>query len=311
MSHKILLTSTSFQDTPGAHQKLLQEQNFEIKSLRGPLKENELIGLIDKFDGIICGDDEITKAVISKGRLGKLKVISKYGIGMDKIDLAAAKKNGITVCNCPGINRVTVAEHVFALLLTYIKNIIYENELIQGQNWVRFTGRELYNKTLGVLGTGNIGKEVITRALAFGMKVVAFDKYPDNKFASRYNVKYHSSPLELIKSSDFISLNLTLDSQTKKIIDNHSLSYMKKGVIIVNTARAGLVSNSAILNGIDKGIIGGYLTDVLEEEPLNSKHPFLGKKEIIITPHIGSRTYENVIKQGKMAVENLIKHILK
>ncbi|MFL2601067.1 MAG: phosphoglycerate dehydrogenase [Flavobacteriaceae bacterium] len=310
MGYKILLTSTSFQDTPGAHHQLLKKQNFEIKMLRGPLKENDLIEVIDKFDGIICGDDEITKTVISKGASGKLKVISKYGIGMDKIDLVAAKEYGISVCNCPGVNKVTVAEHVFALLLAYIKNIIYENEITQNQKWIRLTGKELYDKTIGILGTGNIGKEVITRALAFGMKVIAFDKYPDKKFASRYNVKYYSSPIELIKKSDFISLNLTLDSQTRKIINNQSLSYMKKGIIIVNTARAGLVDNQAILDGIEKGIIAGYLTDVLEEEPLTSQHRFLGKKEIIITPHIGSRTHENVVKQGKMAVENLIKSIL-
>ncbi len=309
MSYEILLTSTSFQDTPGSHQELLSKQNFNVKTLRGPLKENVILEIIDKFDGIICGDDEITRAVITKGASGKLRIISKYGIGLDKVDLVAAKEFNINVFNCPGVNKATVAEHVFALLLSYMKNIISEHEVVQNQQWVRYVGKDLKNKTLGVFGTGNIGKEVVTRALAFGMKVIAFDKFQDNEFAELYNIEYLDSSKELIKQSDIISLNLSLDSNTKNIIGYESLNYMKKEVIIINTARAGLVENEAILEGINKGIIGGYLTDVLEEEPIPLNHPFLGNKKIIITPHIGSRTYENVVNQGTMAVKNLMMHI--
>ena len=113
----------------------------------------------------------------------------------------------------------------------------------------------------------------------------------------------------MIENSDIISLNLSLNASSSNIIGKHVLSIVKKGVIIVNTARAGLVDSQVILEGIDKGIIGGYLTDVLEEEPIVPNHPFLGNNKIIITPHIGSRTYENVVNQGTMAVENLLKHI--
>jgi D-3-phosphoglycerate dehydrogenase len=309
MSYDILLTSTSFQDTPGAHQDLLVKQGFNVKSLRGPLKEDIMLDIIDQFDGIICGDDEITKAVITKGASSKLRIISKYGIGLDKVDLAAAKEFNIPVTNCPGVNQVTVAEHVFALLLSYIKNIIPEHAIVQNQQWVRHIGHELNEKTLGVLGTGNVGKEVIKRALAFGMKVIAFDKFPDNTFAEKYDIRYFDTAKEVIMLSDIVTLNLSLNEDSYQIIGKNMLNEMKKGVVIVNTARAGLVDNNVILEGIDKGIIGGYLTDVLEEEPIVQDHPFLGNSKIIITPHIGSRTYENVVNQGTMAVENLLKYI--
>ncbi len=309
MSYNILLTSTSFQDTPGAHQELLAKQGFNVQILRGPLKEDVLLDIIDQYDGIICGDDEITRAVIAKGVSGKLRIISKYGIGLDKVDLTAANEFNIPVTNCPGINQVTVAEHVFALLLTYIKNIIPEHETIQKQQWIRYIGNELSGKTLGVLGTGNVGKEVIKRALAFRMKVIAFDKFRDEAFASKYEITYIDDANDVIKNSDIISLNLPLNSASSNIIGKQVLSILKKGVIIVNTARAGLVDSQVILEGIDKGVIGGYLTDVLDEEPIVPNHPFIGNNKIIITPHIGSRTYENVVNQGTMAVENLIKHI--
>jgi D-3-phosphoglycerate dehydrogenase len=311
MSYDILLTSTSFQDTPGAHQDLLVKQGFNVKSLRGPLKEDIMLDIIDQFDGIICGDDEITKAVIAKGASSKLRIISKYGIGLDKVDLAAAKELNIPVTNCPGVNQATVAEHVFALLLSYIKNIILEHAIVQNQQWVRHIGHELNGKTLGVLGTGNVGKEVIKRAVAFGMKVVAFDKFKSEDFAKQYNVFYCDAIDELLAQSDIISLNLSLSPETEHLIGNNALTIMKDGVIVVNTARAGLVDQDAILKGIDSGKIKGYLTDVLEEEPMVKDHPFLKNDNIIITPHIGSRTYENVVNQGTMAVENLLKYISK
>jgi len=309
MSLEILLTSTSFQDTPGAHQQLLEKQGFTITRLRGPLKETVLLDIIDKFDGIICGDDEITREVIAKGSNGKLRIISKYGIGLDKINVEAARDFNIPVTNCPGVNQITVAEHVFALLLSYIKNIIPENQIVQNQQWVRLIGYELNGKTIGVLGTGSVGKEVIKRSIAFGMKVIAFDKFSDEDFAKQYGIKYVKNAEELFKQADIISLNMSLNSESANIIGAKSLSILKDGVIIVNTARAGLVNQQTILEGISSRKIKAYLTDVLEEEPIVKDHPFLGNPHIIITPHIGSRTYENVVNQGTMAVENLLKFI--
>lgn len=309
MKLKVLLTSSSFIDTPGSHQDLLNSKNFDLIKIRGPLKEHEILGLINEVDAIICGDDELTRNVLLKGKNSKLKAISKYGIGLDKIDLSAAKEFNIPIANCIGVNHSTVAEHVFALLLSFIKNIIEEDAYIRNSKWQRLTGSELYGKKIGIIGTGNVGKEVIKRALAFGMNVNAFDKNPDLDFSKKHNFNYVDELESLLSVSDILSLNIPFNPAEKKIISDETLSILKQGVLIVNTARAGLVDQQAIIKGIEKEIIGGYLTDVLDEEPMKINHPLIKYKNVLITPHIGSRTYENVVKQGTMAVENLIKLI--
>ena len=306
---KVLLTSTSFQDTPGEHQLQLKSTGYEITALRGPLVENELLPIIDQYDGIICGDDEITQSVIEKGANHKLKIISKYGSGLDKINLDAAKKWGIPVTSCPAVNQTTVAEHVFALLLTHVKNIIQENKFIQEGKWKRLIGNDLADKTLGVMGTGNVGKEVIKRALAFGMKIIAYDQYPDTVFSTQYDIHYADNAKDVYQQSDIITLHMNLDQNSRHMLNKEAFINMKDGVVLINTARAGLVVEEEILNAVNAGKLGGYLTDVLEVEPMPQDHPYLNHNKILITPHIGSRTYENVVKQGKMAVNNLIENL--
>lgn len=306
---RILLTSTSFQDTPGSHQTLLASQGFDVVNLRGPLKESVMLEAIEGIDGLICGDDEITRAVIEKGVKSKLRIISKYGIGLDKIDTQAAAELGIPVTNCPGVNNVTVAEHVFALLLSYTKNIIDEHNYVQAQQWKRLIGTELYGKTIGIVGLGNIGKEVAKRALAFGLNVIAYDKYIDPEFIKYYPIRTTNNITDLIGVSDIISLNISLDEETASLMSPENIKKCKTGVIMINTARAGLISNELVIVSIESGNFGAYLTDVLEEEPMVKNHPFLAYDNIVITPHIGSRTYESVARQGTMAVENLLKFI--
>jgi D-3-phosphoglycerate dehydrogenase len=306
---KILLTSTSFQDTPGIHHDLLDSYNFEVVKMRGPLKEEMILSVIADFDGVICGDDEITRRVIEKGAKSKLKILSKYGIGLDKIDLVAAKEFNIPVTNTPGVNNTTVAEHVFALMLSYSKNIIKENELIQSQSWTKLIGIELFQKTLGIIGLGHVGKEVAKRGAAFGMKIIAFDKFVDADFVDKYDVEISTSIEDLVAKVDFLSLNASLNKETRELININNIQKCKKDIVIINTARAGLVNNEAILFGLDNNFIKAYLTDVLEEEPMILNHPFLSYENIIITPHIGSRTYENVVRQGTWAIKNLVKHL--
>jgi D-3-phosphoglycerate dehydrogenase / 2-oxoglutarate reductase len=304
---KILLTSTSFQDTPGIHQDKLYRYGLTIDKLRGPVKEEMLLPIIGKYDGIICGDDEISRNVILTGLEGKLKIISKYGVGLDKIDTTAAKELGMPVTSCPGVNHITVAEHVMALLLTYCKNIHIEHNITQQGKWKRLVGNEIYGKTLGILGLGKIGKEVALRAEAFGLQVKVYDPYADYKFIQTNNIELSESLSSLISGTDILSLNLPLNSSTIGIINKDILSKAKDDLVIINTARAMIIEQGALINALKNKKIKAYLTDVLEEEPMLNDHPLLQYDNVIITPHIGSRTFESVQRQGMMAVNNLFK----
>ena len=167
---KVLLTTTSFQDTPGPHHDKLKEAGFELVCERGPLTEDRMLDLVGDIDAFICGDDEITRAVVDRA-LPKLKVISKYGIGLDKIDVDYVTEQKIPLTFCPGVNHTTVAEHTFALLLALSRQLITEANHCAAGEWVRLTGNEIMGKTISIIGMGRIGKEVAIRANAFGMNL--------------------------------------------------------------------------------------------------------------------------------------------
>ena len=181
---KILLTTTSYQDCPGDHHALLESTGAEIVCERGPLSEAQMLELAGDFEAFLCGDDEITQAVIDQS-LPKLKVIAKYGIGVDKIDVAYATKKNIPVSFCPGVNHTTVSEHVFMLLLSLNKNLMEQANITASGGWKRMTGHEIMGKTIGIIGLGRIGREVAIRANAFGMDCIGYDLYWPEDFAER------------------------------------------------------------------------------------------------------------------------------
>ena len=308
---KILLTTTSFQDTPGKHHELLNSQNWDIDYLRGPVEESVLLPIIHKYDGVICGDDEYTREVIKAGKEGKLKVLSKYGVGLDRIDLEAAKEFGVAVTNVPGINQVSVSEHVLALLFTFSKNIHLQYNSVQTGSWKRGIGSEIQGKTLGIIGLGAVGKELAKKASSLGMKVMAYDIFKDQEFLDKYSVINFTTDIDDIYSKcDVISLHLPHTKQTDKIINDIVITTkLKKQPIIINTARGKLIDPSAIISGIKNKLIKGYLSDVLETEPILENEILLGIENIIITPHVGSRTFENVQNQGIKSIENLSKNL--
>ena len=305
---KILLTTTSFQDTPGKHHDLLNSQNWDIDYLRGPVEESVLLPIIHKYDGVICGDDEYTREVIKAGKEGKLKVLSKYGVGLDRIDLDAAKEFGVGVTNVPGINQVSVSEHVLALLFTFSKNIHLQYNSVQTGSWKRGIGSEIQGKTLGVIGLGAVGKELAKKASALGMNVISYDIFKDQEFLDKYSeISFTTDIDDIYSKCDVISLHLPHTKQTDKLINDIVINTkLKKQPIIINTARGKLVDSDSIISGIKNKLIKGYLCDVLETEPILENEIFLGIENIIITPHIGSRTFQNVEKQGIRSVENLI-----
>lgn len=305
MTQRILVTTTSFQDTPGSHHDLLKETGWEIITARGPLNEADTLALVGDIDGMICGDDNITRKVLDKA-LPRLRVLSKYGIGVDKIDVAAATELGVPVCFTPGVNHTTVSEHCFALMLAFFKNLVPEVDHTRAGRWKRLIGTEVMGKTIGIVGLGRIGKEVAIRAKAFGMEIQAFDIYWDEAFASEYGVKRCESFAELFETSDVISLHTNLTEETRNMINLKSLSTMRDGVIIINCARGELVDTDAMVHALKIGKVGGYGTDVLDEEPPRPDHPLLHAENCLVTPHIGSRTYESVVRQATKSVQNLI-----
>ena len=305
---KILLTTTSFQDTPGKHHDLLNGQNWDIDYLRGPVDESVLLPIIHKYDGVICGDDEYTRDVIKAGKKGKLKVLSKYGVGLDRIDLEAAKEFNVTVTNVPGINQVSVSEHVLALLFTFSKNIHLQYNSVQEGSWKRGIGSEVQGKSLGIIGLGAVGKELGKKASALGMKVLAYDIFKDQDFLDKYSeINFTTDIDDIYSECDIISLHLPHTKQTDKLINSNVITTkLKKQPIIINTARGKLIDPTAIILGIKNKLIKGYLCDVLETEPILENEILLGIENIIITPHVGSRTFENVQNQGVKSIENLI-----
>lgn len=306
---RVLVTTTSFQDSPGEHHSLLNAQNWDIDYLRGPLKELELLNIIQEYDGILCGDDEYTRRIIKKGAEGRLRALAKYGVGLDKIDLKAAEEYGIKVSNCPAINQVSVSEHVLSLILTFEKNIHTQYLSVQKGSWKRSVGREIRGKTIGIIGLGAIGKELAVLMSNIGMNVIGYDVFADDEFLKE-NPQIKSENLDsLLKQSDYITLHVPLNDSTKHLINKSILGKIKSDAVIINTARGELVNTEDVIKALERKELRGYLCDVLENEPIEPSEILLGKSNIIITPHVGSRTLENISKQGVTAVQNLIKSL--
>jgi len=301
---RVLLTTTSFQDTPGIHHDMLARAGFELVRERGPLSEARMMELAGQFDAYLCGDDALTRAVIAKSR-PRLKVISKYGIGLDKIDVKAATDLKVPVLFTPGVNHTTVAEHTFCLMLAAVRNLVVEANHTAAGRWTRITGHEVCGKTLAIVGFGRIGKEVAIRANAFGLKVIGYGHYWDEDFARWHNVERVENFDDVLRRADIISLHTKLTAATKGLINAKNFPLIRQGAVIVNTGRGELVDRTALVEALKSKHLLAYAADVLDQEPPPADHPLLGLPNVIITPHIGSRTHESVQRQASCAVENL------
>jgi len=305
---RILLTTTSYQDTPGKHHALLEDSGFEVVRARGPLDEAQMLEIIENqgpFDGTLNGDDHFTARVID-AMAPQLKVLAKYGIGLDSIDVAHATEKKIPVLFTPGVNHTTVAEHAIGLMIGLSKHFWIHLRAVKSGEWKRKTGVELADKTLGVIGMGRIGKEVITRGVAFGMKPIAYDAYWDGAFAWKHKVEKAASAEEVLTKADVVSLHMPLTPETDGFINAERIATMKDGAMIINTARGGLVDEVALAEACKSGKLYGYGGDVLVHEPMQTPHPFQDIDNILLTPHVGSRTLESVERQAVRATLNVV-----
>ena len=311
---RICLTTTSYQDTPGEHHQLLDNAGFEVIRARGPLPEDQMLKLVEDnqgFDGLLNGDDAITAKVIDAALDAPtpLKVIAKYGIGLDSIDVKHATERKIPVLFTPGVNHTTVAEHAIGLMIAASKHFWPHLRAVKEGQWKRQTGSELANKTLGVLGMGRIGKELIKRAVSFGMKPIAYDLYFDEQFASEFDVERCASPDDVVQKADVVSLHMPLTDETRHFINAERIGRMKDEAIVINTARGPLISEQDVAEACKAGKLKAYAADVLEHEPIQAPHPFQEIDNILITPHVGSRTYESVERQAVRATRNLVNYL--
>lgn len=305
---RILLTTTSYQDTLGEHHRKLEASGLEVVRARGPLSEDQMLDLIrdqGPFDATLNGDDAFTPKVID-ALLPRCRCLGKYGIGLDSIDVDYATEKALPVLFTPGVNHTTVAEHAIGLMIAVAKHFYAHASAVKQGQWKRQTGVELMGKTLGVVGLGRIGREVVKRGQAMGMRAVGHDIRWDEEFAKTFAVERAKTLDDLLGRSNVVTLHTALSKETRAMINARTLSLMPEGAILVNTARGGLVDEPAVADACRSGKLYGYGTDVLETEPLQPPHPFLELDNVIITPHVGSRTRESVERQAVRATRNVV-----
>jgi D-3-phosphoglycerate dehydrogenase len=262
-------------------------------SLQTKLKEAKLIEIIPAFSALVVrSETKVTANVLTAGT--GLRVIGRAGVGVDNVDVEAATRRGVIVLNAPGGNTVSTAEHTFSLLLCVARKIPQADVSVRGQSWERknFEGVELYNKALGVIGMGRIGSELARRAIAFGMRVIAYDPYLSATRARSLQVELVDEVDDLLANADFISLHTPLTSETRHILNAARLQKTKRGVRIINCARGGLIDEVALAKGLQDRHVAAAALDVFEVEPLPNDSPLRSAPNLILTPHLGASTAE-------------------
>ena len=234
----------------------------------------------------------------------QLKILSIWGTGVDHVDLPAAEELGITVSNTPAYGAPYVSEHALALALAVSRQIVVSDREIRQGGWTRGFIDELYNKTLGVVGTGAIGQRMIQLGKGIGMKVIAWTLHPTPERAAEYGVEFMELD-ELLQRADVVSLHVSLSELTEKLIGRKELELMKPTAILVNTARGGVVDEAALVDALREGKIAGAGLDVFQVEPLGADHPLTKLDNVVLSPHAGGMAYSGTMRGLEMSVENL------
>jgi D-3-phosphoglycerate dehydrogenase len=301
---KILITPRSFASSSDKAIKMLTARGYEIQrnNTDRPYQKEEMLNLIRGIDGMIIGIDELSAEIIEKAN--KLKVISKYGTGLDNIDLPMATKKKIIVTNTPQANIDAVADLAFGLILSLARRIPEADRKTKNGKWEKIIGKSVWKKTLGVIGLGKIGRQVVKRARGFQMNILGFDLIKDKKFAQRYGIKYVSLG-KLLQKSDYITIHIPLNDATRGIISYKELEKIKKDAFLINTSRGGIVDEQALYQALRNNQLKGAALDVYSNEP-PVESPLKELDNVIMTPHIGAYTEEAIENMGMQAAQNLI-----
>jgi len=280
-------------------------QGYAEVDVKTELQPEQLRAAIGDYDALVVrSQTRVGPEVIGAGK--RLKVIGRAGVGVDNIDVDTATKNGIVVVNVPTGNTVAAAEHTFALMLALARNLSQAHCQLRSGQWQRekLVGTELRNKTLGVIGLGNVGSEVTKRAQAFEMRILAYDPFVSGDYARNLNVELVSLD-ELLREADFVTLHVPLTAATRKLIGSKELGKLKPTARIINCARGGLIDEQAILEAIRAGKLAGAAFDVFTNEPVTDS-PLFREDRIIVTPHLGASTIEAQVSVAKDIAQEVI-----
>ena len=268
-----------------------------------PLSSRDVARLLKGVDGYIAGLDSIDRAALEAA--DRLKVISRYGVGVDNVDLQAAAEHHIIVTNTPGANSVSVAELALGLMLALARQIPEGAGAVRAGQYPRLSGVSLEKKVVGIVGLGAIGKQLARRLAGFDCRILAYDPFPDEAFARSHQIELTGLDA-LLAQSDFVSLHLPLMAETRGMVNNDFLLKMKLGAYLINTARGELVDEAALLEVLKSGRLRGAGLDAFAQEPLPADHPLLALPQVIPTPHLGAQTDGATNAMGWMALNDCL-----
>ncbi len=301
---KVLVTSRSFGKINDIPEKILKDAGFEIDYIGKNTESDDFNEIISNYDALIIGAHLFDEKIMEKCH--KLKIICKHGVGFDNIPCNKAKELGITVCNTPGTNSNAVADFSIGLMLNLCRRITYASDQVKKGTWTFEIGEDLYNKTLGLIGFGAIAQNVAKRARGFDMRVITYDPFIKN-IPDEYSQYVELESFDyIIQNSDFISLHVPLNEETKNSIAATELRKMKKGAYIINAARGGIVNELELYESIRIGHIAGAAIDCPISEPVEKDHPLLALNNVIITPHIGMASAEALNAVSIICAENIV-----
>jgi D-3-phosphoglycerate dehydrogenase len=285
MKYKVLISAPYLQPFIERFKPFFEANEIEIvvPIVNERLEEDDLIKYAHDVDGIIAGDDRVTEKVLNL--TPKLKVISKWGTGIDSLNKPLCDKRGVIIRNTPNAFTIPVSDTVLGYILNFSRNLSFMTEAMREGEWKKIPGKALHESSLGVIGVGNVGESVLRKARAFGMTLYATDI---KKIPSDVVVELDINEVsleELLSKSDFISVNCDLNETSHHLINEKTLAMMKSNAIVINTARGPIVHEEALVSALKQGKIGGAALDVFEEEPLPHSSPLLKMKNVMIAPH--------------------------
>lgn len=290
----------------GPHVQILAEAGFELGF---PPKgcdvfvEDNLISLLKDADAVIAGSEPYTPRVIAA--LPKLRAIARSGVGFDAVNLAACDNANIPVCTTPGVNHHAVAEHTIALLMGVARGFPELDRKVRQNRWNRTPRPRVMGRTLGIVGLGRIGQAVATRAVGLGMKVVAYEPYPNRDFVKQWNIDLLDLDT-LLGRSDFVSLHLPVSKETTNLMDRTRLAKMKRGSILINTARGQLVQEADLYDALKSGHLAGAGLDVFQVEPLPLDSPLLTLDNLLVSGHVAGLDDESLYDTNKMCADIIV-----